>query len=173
MAHFYEDLPSEVRNLSDMQAVDAYAAAATLPGKAIVGLTPQQLNSLPIPGTWSIQQIVLHLFDTDLVASYRMKRMIAEDRPKLDMYDETAFAQQLHYDKLSALDAAEMFRLNRIQTAQLLRVIPATAFARTALHPELGELSLAKLLRAYVHHPRHHWTFVEKKRRLLGAASVS
>ena len=36
--------------------------------------------AFPIPGTWSIQQIIMHLMDSDLIASDRMNfaKVIAE-----------------------------------------------------------------------------------------------
>jgi hypothetical protein len=51
------------------------------------------MRAFPVPGTWSIQQIVLHMMDSDLIASDRMKRVIAEDRPTLIGYNETAFSE--------------------------------------------------------------------------------
>lgn len=174
MAHFYERVPESLRNLSNAEAVVQYAARASAPAEAIAGLTVSQLHAFPVPNTWSIQQIVLHLMDTDQVASYRMKRIIAEERPKLDCYDETAFAQRLHYHDLDAAHACEAFRLNRQLTAQLLRALPDDAFARVAQHPEIGELSLGQLVRLYCFHVDHHMRFlVEKKRLLTGGRGPS
>jgi len=169
MAHFYEAVPAEVRNLSDAQAIDRYVSGAEIPAKAIAGLTRRQLNSFPIPNTWSIQQIIIHLLDSDLMASVRMKRAIAEDRPTLEVYDETAFSQRLYYDKLSATAAADLFRAHRLLTTDLLRQLPPESFNRMAVHPEIGEITVGQILRMYIHHVQHHLAFIEKKRTLLGA----
>lgn len=167
MAHFYERVPDTLKRLSNREAVEAYGERATIPARAIAGLTRRQLLSHPVPGTWSIQQIVVHLMDTDLVASYRMKRILAEDRPMLDCYDETAFSQRLHYDQLDAVAACEVFRLNRVLTATLLRAVPDSSFDRVAEHPEIGELSLGQLVRLYCFHVDHHIRFLEEKRQML------
>ncbi len=53
----------------DQQLLERYLAAADLPSQAIAGLTPAERNAFPVPGTWSIQQIVLHLMDSDLIAA--------------------------------------------------------------------------------------------------------
>ena len=53
-----------------------------------------------------------------------MKRVAAEDHPTLIGYNETAFAKRLGYEHLSARDAAEIFRLNRLMTAEILRRLP-------------------------------------------------
>lgn len=168
MAHFYESIPEAVRSMTDQQAVEAYAQGADIPGRAIAGLTDAQLDAMPIPGTWSIRQIVVHLMDSDLIAAYRMKRIIAEDRPKLDVWDENAFVSRLGYEWLSADKAAELFSVNRVFMAEILQSLPSESFERVALHPEVGELPLGALLRLYVHHVHHHLAFIEKKRKMLG-----
>jgi len=167
MAHFYAGVPEDVASLSHRDAVERFVAGAPAPGEAIRDLTREQLLSFPIPGTWSIQQIVLHLMDTDLIAAYRMKRIIAEDQPALDVYDETRFADRLAYDRQDASLACEAFRLNRLMVGNLLGGLPEEAFSRVARHPERGEMPLGAFVRLYVHHLAHHLRFIEAKRRLV------
>src|SRR5688572_8589914 len=78
--------------------IDRYEARAEVPGRAVAGLTREQLLAFPVPGTWSIQQIIVHLLESDLVATHRMRRIVAEDLPLVIGYDETRFAQVLSYD---------------------------------------------------------------------------
>jgi len=47
------------------------------------------LLAVPVPGTWSLQQIAIHMMDSDLIASDRMKRIASMDKPLLCGYDET------------------------------------------------------------------------------------
>ncbi len=150
------------------ELIDRYAEGADLPAKAIVGLDRGDLLAHPIPGTWSIQQIILHLMDSDLIGSDRMKRVAAEDRPSLIGYDESAFAALLGYEHLSVQTAVEIFRLNRELTAAILRRLPDSAFARVGRHSERGDETLEQLLGTYVEHLHHHLAFVRQKRSLLG-----
>jgi hypothetical protein len=152
----------------DRSLIERYAAGALVPGEAIRGLTTAELNAFPVPGTWSIQQIVVHLMDSDLVGSDRMKRVAAENMPQLIGYDETAFAKNLHYDKLDPVQACEVFRLNRLLTATILRNLPDAAFQRAGMHSERGRETLAELLEGYADHLDHHMKFLREKRRLLG-----
>lgn len=168
MPHFYATLPPEIERLSDRDAVERFVAGADVPAESINGLSADQLDAFPIPGTWSIRQIVLHLMDTDLIAANRMKRIIAEDRPTLELYDENAFASHLHYRRMDAKVAAEIFRLNRLLTGELLRSIPDDALARIGRHPETGEMSVSRFVRLYVKHLEHHMRFVTRKLELLG-----
>lgn len=150
------------------ELIDQYKRDATLPAKAIAGLTAAELNSFPIEGTWSIQQVILHLLDSDLVGSDRMKRVIAEPNPTLLAYDESLFAKHLNYDQLDPALACEIFRLNRHMMAAILRKLPDEAFERTGNHTERGVESLAMLVEGYVDHLQHHLKFIREKRAKLG-----
>ena len=150
--------------------IERYAAGADVPASAIEGLSREDLLAHPVPGTWSIQQIILHLMDSDLIGSDRMKRVIAEDRPKLIGYDESAFAARLGYEHIDAAKAAEVFRLNRELTAAMLRRLDDKAFERVGEHSERGEESLAELVKIYAEHLDHHMKFLRRKREMLGKA---
>ena len=63
--------------------------------QAIKGLGREDLTAFPVPGTWSIQQIVIHLMDSDLIGTDRMKRIIAEENPTLVGYDQDKFVASL------------------------------------------------------------------------------
>jgi hypothetical protein len=152
----------------DRSLIDQYAAGASRPAEAIRGLTIANLDAFPIPGTWSIRQIIAHLMDSDLIASDRMKRVIAMDNPTILAYDEATFAQRLDYGSMDVELACQVFELNRRLTADLLRSLPESAFARRGQHSESGALTLEKLLEIYTGHLDHHLGFVRRKRELLG-----
>lgn len=153
----------------DRTLIERYATGAAVPGEAIRGLTTAELNAFPVPGTWSIQQIVVHLLDSDLIGSDRMKRVAAENvPPQLIGYDETAFAKNLPYDKIDPAQACEIFRLNRLLTATVLRNLPEPTFERHGMHSERGKETLAELVKGYVNHLDHHLKFIQDKRKLLG-----
>jgi uncharacterized damage-inducible protein DinB len=148
--------------------VEQYAAGADSLSEAIAGLSREELLAYPVPGTWSIQQIVLHLMDSDLISSDRMKRVIAEENPTLIGYDETAFACGLYYEALDAGMAADVFAKNRWLTAEILRRVSEEAFDRFGTHSERGRVTLTQLVRGMVDHLEHHLKFLREKRRLLG-----
>ncbi len=151
------------------QIIEQYAAGALQPARAIAGLSREQLNAFPVPGTWSIQQIVIHLMDSDLIGADRMKRVAAEDRPpSLIGYDETAFAKNLFPSELDPQLACEVFAKNRQLTAEILKRLPDEAFSRTGNHNEDGVMTLEVLVGKYVKHLNHHLTFIDQKRKLLG-----
>lgn len=168
MDHYYANVPEDLASLGHREVVELYERGASIPNKAIEGLSEEDLTAFPVPNTWSIKQIVVHLADTDSISIYRMKRIISEENPAWDIYDENALVTALDYQSQNATDVAEMFALNRRVFTQVLRGLSDEAFARTAQHAEVGALTLGNFLRLYVHHVRHHLEFILKKREMLG-----
>lgn len=152
----------------DRKLIDRYVNEAAELGKSIAGLSKQDLLAFPVPGTWSIQQIVIHTLDSDLVSSDRMKRIIAEENPLLIGYDESKFAARLHYEDLDPQLACELFVKNRQLTSEILRRLADDAFARTGIHNERGKVTLEEYLAGVVWHLQHHLKFIREKRKLLG-----
>ena len=152
----------------DRQLIERYAGGARVLHEAIEGLAIGELVAFPVPGTWSIQQIVFHLMDSDLIGSDRMKRVIAEERPQLIGYDETAFANKLFYHELNIWWACDLFEKNRLMTAEILRRLPNGAFQRVGLHNERGEVTLGGMVQTYVDHLERHLGFIRSKREMLG-----
>jgi uncharacterized damage-inducible protein DinB len=155
--------------MSIADSIAAYEAGGTKLRKAAAGLTREQLLAFPVPGTWSIQQIILHLADSDLIASDRMKRIIAMDDPPLAVWDENGFVAKTHYHEMSAADAVDLFEINRRQTVRLLKLLPEATFARRGIHSEKGPVTLADMVASYARHLEHHLSFLLKKRALLGS----
>ena len=152
----------------DREIIDRYEHGGEKLRGAIKGLTRTDLHAFPVPGTWSIQQIVLHLADSDLVLSDRMKRVIAEDNPTLLAFDENKWVASLHYEHQSAEAAVNLMDLNRQMMAALLRLLPDEAFNRKGTHSERGEVTLAQLVQGAVDHLDHHLRFLYDKREKLG-----
>jgi hypothetical protein len=148
--------------------VDRFVADAGKLHALIKGLAPEDLVSHPIPGTWSLQTLVLHVLDSDLIATHRMKRIIAEERPLLISYDETAFAASLYYERLDAPLAAELFRVNRLQMGQILRCLPEETFTRWGVHNQRGKVTLGQLVEDYTQHVEHHFAYAREKLKALG-----
>ena len=152
----------------DPKLIEHYAAGGEKLSMAIRGLTREDLISLPPAdanvGKWSIQQVVIHCMDSDLIATDRIKRMIAEDNPSLIGYDENKFVQNLFYDEQPAELAAQIVDLNRRQFAHVLRKLPDSVWARKGTHNERGVVTAGKYLQSTVDHLDHHLNFIHKKR---------
>jgi uncharacterized damage-inducible protein DinB len=150
------------------ELIDQYEDGGRKLRKAVEHLDRNDLTAVPIPGKWSIQQLVAHVADTDLVFADRIKRVIAEDRPQLLAFDETKWAKALQYELQSTPDAIELLALNRRVMANLLRALPPEAFARVGVHTERGEMTLETLMEYVTRHLDHHLKFLYEKREAMG-----
>jgi len=135
---------------------------------AVSGLTPEQTRGRPGPGAWSIAELVAHLSDADLVGSDRMKRVIAEETPVLQAFDENAWISRLRSDELPVAESADLFAANRRAMSRILRNCQEADFARAGTHTERGRMTLAELVSSFVGHLDHHLKFLYAKRANLG-----
>lgn len=154
---------------TDIRAeIDRYEAGADVPRRAIQGLSAQDLDATPIPGTWTIRQIVVHLLESELAAVHRMRRIAAEERPLIIAYDESLLADRLDYAHEDVDRVCELFAILRRWNAPWLRRMPAETFGRAGVHNQRGLVTLADMVRMYVKHLDGHMVHLRKKRELLG-----
>ncbi|WP_428937529.1 DinB family protein [Fontivita pretiosa] len=158
----------------DQQIIDEFEHGGQKLREAVAGLSRRDLlwvppaDAEPALGRWSIQQVVIHLMDSDLVGIDRMKRIIAEDNPLLIGYNETRFAERLFYNEQSTQDAITILDLSRRQFAGVLRRLSPETFDRTGVHNEVGRVTLAEQVKKYNQHLEHHLGFIRRKRAKLG-----
>src|SRR5687768_9590585 len=152
----------------DRELIEHYANGGDKLSLAIRGLTQEDLLCPPDPdwnvGKWTIQQVVIHAVDSDLVSTDRLKRMIAEDNPTLIGYDENKFVANLFYDEQPAEQAIALLDANRKLFATVLRKLSPKTWERKGTHNERGALTVGGYLKSTVDHLEHHINFIHKKR---------
>jgi hypothetical protein len=140
------------------------AAAA----RAIEGWSPAQLRKPEAPGKWSIAQVLQHLADSDLVWGWRVRLILAQDRPPLTGYDQDLWAERLHYADADAQEALEQLRvLRRGNLALIARATPED-LERVGVHSERGEESVGYLCGLYAGHDLLHLRQIERIRTAVG-----
>jgi hypothetical protein len=108
------------------------------------------------PGEWTAREVVHHLADSEMTSAIRLRKLLAEDDPVIEAYDEAAFAQRLFYDRrplgpsLAALAAA------RDTTASILEHLTEAQWSRTGTHSESGPYSVETWLQIYADHAHDH-----------------
>lgn len=148
--------------------INQYEAGPRQLRDAVAGLSREQLLWRPPAdlgvGLWSIHEIVIHMADSDAIGVHRIKRVIAEEKPLLIGYDESAFVRSLNYDDQSAEEALTLFELARKSVVVTLRKLPTEAFGRVGIHNEIGAVRLDDFVHKYVDHLNHHLDYVRRKR---------
>ena len=149
-------------------AIESYESGPAKLRAACAGLEAGSLNRRIGPGEWSIMENAVHLLDSDLASTHRMRRIVAEENPLLVSYDENAFIARLPSDRDDLAEVFGLFEANRRFTARWLRTLPPEAFARTGIHTQRGKVTLLQIVEIYANHVDHHLKFVAEKRRNLG-----
>lgn len=108
------------------------------------------------PGQWSIRDVFQHLADSELVGGFRLRMIIAHDRPPLQGYDQDLWAERLAYRDVDIGDALEQFTALRRANVRLWERLSQADLARVGLHSERGEESLEHLRRLYAAHDLLH-----------------
>jgi uncharacterized damage-inducible protein DinB len=147
--------------------IETYLAGGAELSQSIWGLTHDQLHAKPADGSWTIHQIVIHMLESDLIGTDRMKRIACMDKPLLIGYDENGFINLPGVSELNPFLACDLFQKNRQMTATVLRRLPKTAWDRWGIHNESGKVTLTEMLEKYIHHLEHHLQFLARKRAAL------
>jgi hypothetical protein len=142
---------SEVADL-----LERYRRGAEMVAVSITGAAGSEVDYAPQPGQWSIRQIVAHLSDAEIVGTMRLRQIIAEENPKLQAFDQDAWASSLDYARRKPSQSLETFRRIRSENYDLLKELPEGAFERVGIHSERGPITLKQLLRAHAEHAENH-----------------
>jgi DinB superfamily len=151
----------------DRTLIDQYVAGGQQLSAAYQGLSTDHLFAHPIPNTWSLHQIAVHMMDSDLIGSDRMKRIACMDKPLLVGYDETGFSQLPGSNEIDVAEAIDIFERNRKLTAKILYRLTDADFQRYGIHTEKGKVTLEQMVQNYIQHLEGHLVWVQKKRALL------
>lgn len=137
------------------ELLERYAGGADAVDAAVAGLSEEAIDHRSDPGDWNARQIVHHLADSESVAYVRLCRLIAEDEPLIEGYDEPEWARRLHYDRPIEPSLA-VVRAVRTASHQLLSSLTETEWERVGRHSASGAYSVDRWLAIYAGHSHDH-----------------
>ena len=150
------------------ELIERYRAGAAAVASAVAGITDEQLDRRPPgDGEWTAREVIHHLADSESMAYIRLRRLIAEDEPQIQGYDEPEWARRLHYERPIEPSLAVLAAV-RAASLQLLESLTPAEWARTGTHTESGPYSVEGWLQIYAAHPTEH---ADQLRRARAAAS--
>ena len=130
--------------------------------KALDGLREDELDR-SASDEWTPRMIAHHLADSEMTSAIRLRRLIAEDDPVIDGYDEVVFAKRLTSDR-PIEPSLEAMRWARESTAQILERLSEEEWQRAGTHSESGAYSVEKWLTIYANHGHDHAKQIERSR---------
>jgi hypothetical protein len=135
--------------------------------KALDGFPAADLGAHPISGKWSAREIVHHLGDSESISAFRLRKLLVEDNPVIEGYDEAKYAAQLKYNDRDMAPALEAFRAARATTSQLLNVMTEDEWKRAGVHTESGPYSAETWLTIYAAHAHNHAAQIQRLKETL------
>ena len=102
------------------------------------GVVDATLRRPEKPGKWSVIEVIQHLADSELVAGFRSRMVLSEDRPTLQGYDQDRWASEFRYREVSLSQALEQLRGLRLANLHLWKHLTHAQLERVGLHSERG-----------------------------------
>ncbi|MDQ3950064.1 MAG: DinB family protein [Gemmatimonadota bacterium] len=161
------ETPSEYtrRILSYAEAEDPLAVLQATPERLrkIVQNTPAAvLRRQPAPDRWSPAQIIAHLADSEIVASYRLRMILAHNGVDIQAFDQNEWAANLAYEAAEPDESVDLFDATRVANLRLLRRVDPHLHENYGLHAERGRETVSHLIRLYAGHDLNHLGQIER-----------
>jgi len=150
--------------LSYQEGADFLALQSAAPdtlASLIDGLSPAQLARRPAPDKWSIQEIVAHLADDELVGGYRLRLVLSSPGIAIQAFDQDIWARTGRYDKIDVRSSLELFRVLRQSNLALLRSLRPEEWEMFGVHAERGVETIRDIAMYFAGHDINHFKQIE------------
>jgi hypothetical protein len=155
------------------QLIDQYKAGAAEVTQALEGFPQDNLHAHPIEGKWSAAEIVHHLGDSETTSGLRLRRLLSEEHPLIQGYDQDVYATELRYNQREIGPSLDLFRSTRACTAQLFDFMTEEDWHREGTHSESGSYSAEDWLKIYAAHAHNHAAQIQRLREALGESAAA
>jgi hypothetical protein len=122
----------------------------------LLGVVDATLRRPEKPGKWSVIEVIQHLADSELVAGFRSRMVLSEDRPVLQGYDQDRWASEFRYREVSLSQALDQLRGLRMANLHLWKHLTPVQLERVGLHSERGPESAGHIIRLMAAHDLVH-----------------
>lgn len=138
------------------EMLGAYRANLVTLEALLLGIDAERARQRPAAESWSIVEVVAHLADTEERAHARVRRMLSEDEPLIEGYDEQALAAEHRYHEMNLGEALARFKTERVAQLATLEALDADGWGRAAVHNEFGPITIGSLTELMVTHDTIH-----------------
>lgn len=154
--------PAVLGLVGERNPVDVLRETPGALARAVATLTPEQIKTPEAPGKWSIAAVLRHLADTDVVWGWRMRLILAQDRPAITGFDQDLWAERLDYANSDPNESLETFAVLRRDNLRLIERATPDDLQRVGVHAERGEESAGYLVRLYAGHDLMHLAQIDR-----------
>jgi DinB superfamily len=147
------------------QPLTVQAATARKLARLIKGVPARKLRKRPAPDKWSVNEILAHLADSEIILGFRIRLILGEPGSAYAAVDQDAAVTSGHYDKRDPRKSVEHFGVNREANLALLKSLTPEQWKHYGMHSGRGQETIEHIVRIYAGHDVNHLQQIE---RILG-----
>ncbi len=163
--------PAVYRSYSSDDLIEAFERGPARLGEVLEGLDEEEIRSRPIEGKWSIQEIVVHLADAEIMGAIRFRQVVSAPGSVLPVYEQDDWSAAFDYQGATAQQrrcSLDLYTALRATSAPILRRAGDEDWQLACVHPEWGRLTMRDLLELYADHGERHLEQILRLRQILG-----
>ena len=149
-------------NLKDQKPMKVQALTPAKLARLLKGVPAAKLRKRPAPDKWSVQEIVLHLSDTEVVAGFRIRMILGAPGTPLAAFDQDVWVISGHYAQRDLQAALAQFTALRAGNLALYKTLRPQQWKHAGMHAERGPESIELILAMLAGHDLNHLAQIER-----------
>jgi len=138
------------------------AATAKKLQRLIKGQPSAKLRKRPAPDKWSVNEILAHLADTEIIVGFRIRLVLGAPGSSFSAVDQDSAVTSGHYEKRDPRKSVEQFRVIREANLALLKSLTPGQWKQYGMHSERGQETIEHMVRMYAGHDLNHLKQIER-----------
>jgi len=124
--------------------------------KLVKGVSDEKLRQRPGTDKWSVLELLAHLSEAELGASWRYRQMIEHNGCPLAPYDQELWHTLGDYASRNPAESLQLFTLLRQGNLGMFERLTAEQWQRYGVHAERGEMTVHDLALQIAGHDLNH-----------------
>ncbi len=145
--------------------IDALSSILVSFERLIANRSGEELRQAAQDGGWGVVEVLSHLQDWEEITHERVWRMLEEEQPEFEDYDDTLWAIEHEYGSQDGHQVLAHITQLRNELVERLRGLDEAEWQRSAILRGHGEITLMWLIS---NHTRHDARQAERVREALG-----
>ena len=152
---------------SGKDPLQAQGQTAKILAELIANIPHERLTKPPLPGKWSIAEILAHLAEDEIATAWRYRQMVEHNGIELCGFDQDMWAKIGNYAARDSQASLALFRLLRNANLEFLRGLSAEQWECFGIHVERGRITVRDLAAHMAGHDGNH---LEQIRNILSSS---
>jgi hypothetical protein len=144
------------------QPLEVQAATVEKLERLIKDVPATKLRQRPAADKWSVNEIVAHLGDAEIVTGFRMRLILGAPGAPIAAYDQNSWVTSGHYEKRDPRKSVEQFRVVREANLALLESLTSEQWKHYGTHSERGQETIEHMARMAAGHDINHLQQIER-----------